>query len=122
MSREDFRYKQVIVVRTDLGMGKGKVAAQVGHAAITAAEETRRRCPDWLRAWMNEGQRKVVVKVKGLDELLGLQQKAMRLKVPHSLVTDRGRTQLPPNTVTCLGIGPAPQEKMDRITGDLKLL
>lgn len=122
MSQEEFEYKQVIVVRTDLKMGKGKLAAQVGHAAVSAAEEARKRCSKWWQAWLREGQCKVAVKVKNLAELLELQKEAVGMKLPHSLITDRGLTQLPPSTVTCLGIGPAPSIQIDKITGKLPLL
>lgn len=122
MALEGFEYKQVIVVRTDLKMGKGKLAAQVGHAAVSAAEEAKKKCPEWWQAWLEEGQCKVAVKVKSLEELLELQREAIRLKLPHSLVADRGLTQLPPGTVTCLGVGPAPSTRVDRVTGKLPLL
>jgi PTH2 family peptidyl-tRNA hydrolase len=122
MSQEEFKYKQVIAVRADLKMGKGKLAAQVGHAAVSAAEEARKKHPEWWQAWLKEGQCKVAVKVKDLDELLELQREAIQMKLPHSLITDRGLTQLPPSTVTCLGIGPAPSIQVDKITGKLPLL
>ena len=122
MSQEEFKYKQVIVVRTDLEMGKGKLAAQVGHAAVSAAEEARKKHPEWWQAWLKEGQCKVAVKVKSLTELLELEKDAIQMKLPHSLITDRGLTQLPPSTVTCLGIGPAPSIQIDKITGKLPLL
>jgi len=122
MSQEEFKYKQVIAIRIDLEMGKGKLAVQVSHAAVSAVEETRHKRPKWLQAWLKEGQCKVAVKVKGLAELLYLQKEAAQMELPHSLITDRGLTQLPPNTVTCLGIGPAPSSKIDKITGKLPLL
>jgi len=122
MSQEEFKYKQVIAVRADLKMSKGKLAAQVGHAAVSAAEEARKNYPEWWQAWLKEGQCKVAVKVKDLDELLELQREAIQMKLPQSLITDRGLTQLPPSTVTCLGIGPAPSTQVDKITGKLSLL
>jgi PTH2 family peptidyl-tRNA hydrolase len=122
MSKEEFKYKQVIAIRIDLEMGKGKLAVQVSHAAVSAVEETRHKRPKWLQAWLKEGQCKVAVKVKGLAELLYLQKEAAQMELPNSLITDRGLTQLPPNTVTCLGIGPAPSSKIDKITGKLPLL
>jgi len=60
--------KQVIVVRNDLGMGKGKIAAQVGHACVLGAEHVRKSNPDWFEEWWG-GQEKVVVKVDSLKEL-----------------------------------------------------
>lgn len=122
MQSEIFEYKQVIAVRADLKMGKGKLAAQVGHAAVSAAENARKRHGEWWRTWLDEGQCKVAVKVPGLPELLSLQKEAVRMKLPHSLITDRGLTQLSPHTVTCIGIGPAPATQIDKITGDLPLL
>jgi PTH2 family peptidyl-tRNA hydrolase len=122
MSSEVFEYKQVIAVRADLKMGKGKLAAQVGHAAVSAAERARKKRAKWWRAWLEEGQCKVAVKVPSLHELLELQKDAVHLKLPYSLITDRGLTQLPPHTVTCIGIGPAPATQIDKVTGDLPLL
>jgi PTH2 family peptidyl-tRNA hydrolase len=121
-SKETFTYKQVIVVRTDLKMGKGKLAVQVGHAAVSAAEEARKKRPEWWQAWREEGQCKVAVKAESLPDLLDLQKKTAQMKLPHSLITDRGLTQLPPGTVTCLGIGPALSAQLDKITGNLPLL
>ena len=60
--------KQVIAVRTDLGMGKGKIAAQVGHACVMGAEHVRKSHPEWFQTWWT-GQEKVVVKVSGIKEL-----------------------------------------------------
>lgn len=116
------RYKQVIVFRSDLKMSKGKMAVQAGHAAVSAAEEARKRHRKWWEAWMNEGQCKITVKVKGERELLELEKLAKELALPCTLIVDRGLTEVPPRTVTCLGIGPAPAEKVDAITGALPLL
>src|ERR1700733_14894302 len=52
--------KQVIVVRADLKMGKGKIAAQVAHAPLEAVDTSRRRYPDWYESWRDQGQAKVV--------------------------------------------------------------
>ena len=118
----EFKYKQAVVIRTDLKMGKGKIAAQASHAAVSAAEEARKHHKAWWEAWLDEGQRKVVVKVKSEAELLQLKQQAGRMRVPCALIYDRGLTQLPPDTLTCLGIGPAPNDEVDKITGKLPLL
>lgn len=118
----EFRYKQVIVFRSDLKLSKGKAAAQAGHAAVSAAEEARKHRREWWKAWLNEGQRKVVVKVKSEAELLALERQAKEMALPCALIVDRGLTEIPPGTVTCLGIGPAPNDKVDKITGNLPLL
>jgi PTH2 family peptidyl-tRNA hydrolase len=118
----EFEYKQVLVFRTDLKMGKGKIAAQAGHAAVSAAQDAYVRHKKWWEAWMHEGQRKIAVKVADEKELSELEEAADELGLPHALIVDRGLTQVPEGTVTCLGIGPAPAEKIDRLTGKLKLL
>lgn len=115
-------YKQVIVFRADLKMSKGKIAAQAGHAAVSATEEARKHHKNWLKAWLSEGQCKIVVKVKSERELLELGKQAKELGLPCSLVIDRGLTEIPPGTVTCLGIGPGPSEQLDKLTGKLPLL
>lgn len=103
-------------------MSRGKIAAQAGHAAVSAAEEARKHHGGWWKIWMKEGQCKIAVKVKNEKELLELEKKAKELALPCSLITDRGLTEVPPGTATCLGIGPAPTEKIDIITAMLSLL
>lgn len=71
----EFAYKQVIIIRTDLKMSKGKLAAQAGHAAVSAAEEARKKRPEWWEAWLEEGQCKIAVKAKSEEELQKLMQK-----------------------------------------------
>jgi len=115
--------KQVMVVRSDLKMGKGKIAAQVAHAALDAAEAAQRKHPDWYDSWRENGQAKVVVKTEGGEAALeDLQKQARSLGLPVSLIHDRGLTQLEPGTTTCLGIGPGPSGEIDKVTGKLKLL
>ncbi|MDX1441826.1 MAG: peptidyl-tRNA hydrolase Pth2 [Nitrosopumilaceae archaeon] len=113
--------KQVIVVRTDLEMGKGKIAAQVGHACVLGAEHVRKSHPEWFAQWW-QGQEKVVVKVKGIKELQEIKRQAIDLDLPWSEVTDAGHTQIAPGTTTCISIGPAPENLIDKITRELKLL
>ncbi len=118
----DFKYKLVVAVRRDLDMGKGKIAVQVGHAAVSVAEEARRRHPNWWREWLDEGQCKVAVKINSEKDLHELRKKAEELGLPSAIIHDSGLTQVPPGTPTCLGIGPAPAEIVDKITGKLPLL
>jgi len=101
----EFEYKQVLVFRTDLQMSKGKIAAQAGHAAVSAAQDAYQRHKKWWEAWIFEGQKKVAVKVEGEKELGELEQVADDLGLPHALIVDRGLTEVPEGTITCLGIG-----------------
>jgi PTH2 family peptidyl-tRNA hydrolase len=118
----EFRYKQVIAMRSDLKMGKGKIAAQSGHAAVSAAEEARKHFQKWWKQWLDEGQCKIAVRVKSEEELLKLEEEAKEVGLPYALIADRGLTQLEPGTITCLAIGPAPLREVDKITGKLALL
>lgn len=117
-----FQYKQAIVVRQDLKMSKGKTAAQVAHASVSSYLCAARVRPRWAEAWLEEGQKKVVLKAQSLGDVIELKERADRERIPSALIQDAGLTELEPGTVTCLGIGPAPSEDIDRITGKLKLL
>ena len=114
--------KQAIVARTDIRMGKGKLAAQAAHASLAAAEDAMKRREEWYENWKSTGQKKIVVKVGSEEELQELYRKAKSAKLPAALIQDRGLTQLEPGTTTCLAIGPAPSYMVDKVTGDLKLL
>ncbi|AKU06786.1 MULTISPECIES: peptidyl-tRNA hydrolase Pth2 [Haloferax] len=110
--------KQAIVARADLGMGRGKLAAQVAHASLSAYEDTDSQT---RKRWKGEGQKKVVLKANGESELFKLADKAERAGIPHAIIRDAGHTQLDPGTVTALAVGPADDESVDRVTGDLSL-
>jgi PTH2 family peptidyl-tRNA hydrolase len=122
IAMSEFDYKQVLVLRVDLGMSRGKIAAQAAHAAVSASEKARGRHPKWWEAWLKEGQCKIAAKVESEEELLDLEQQAKDSLLPHALIQDRGLTELPQGTLTSLGIGPAPTSKIDKITGKLPLL
>jgi PTH2 family peptidyl-tRNA hydrolase len=112
-------YKQAIVVRKDVKMGSGKLAAQAAHASLGSALKTDN---DLIEEWMAEGAKKVVLKICGEREMRLLATQAKKLKLPHFLVKDAGLTQLKKGTVTALAIGPALEKDVDKITGKLKLL
>jgi PTH2 family peptidyl-tRNA hydrolase len=117
-----FTYKQVIAVRTDLDMSRGKIAVQVAHGSVSAAEQTRVRKQDIWRSWLREGQKKVAVKVTSEEEIMELRRQAVNHNLPHAMIRDAGMTELPPGTLTVIGIGPAKTEIIDEVTGELKLL
>ncbi|KAL7646537.1 UNVERIFIED_CONTAM: hypothetical protein RMT77_001788 [Armadillidium vulgare] len=113
--------KFIIVVRTDLKMGKGKVAAQCCHATLKAYKKMKSTHPSLLRAWERCGQPKVVVKAESAEEILEIGSIAESVDLCTSLIQDAGRTQVAPGSLTVLGIGPGPIDLIDRITGHLKL-
>jgi len=112
-------YKQVIAVRTDIKMSKGKLAAQCSHAAVDAAQKADAKI---IAAWKKEGQKKVIVKVKSEAELVELKERCKKLKITSSLIADAGRTELVPGTLTALGVGPDTEERVNKVTGSLPLL
>lgn len=103
-------------------MGRGKIAVQCSHAAVSAAEDARIRHPVWWRGWLREGQCKVALRVRTVEALSGLGKEADTRGLPYSIVQDSGLTQVAPGTITCLGIGPAPANLLDPLTGRLPLL
>jgi peptidyl-tRNA hydrolase, PTH2 family len=111
--------KQVILVRMDLKLPKGKLAAQAAHASV---EAVLRSDSAIVKEWRATGMAKIVVKVKDEKELIKYFQLAKDSDLTASLITDAGRTVIAPGTKTCVGIGPAEEEEIDALTGDLKLL
>ena len=111
--------KQVIVVRADLGMDKGKIASQVAHASLEAYKTSD---PGERKEWEEGGSKKVVLKTPDPREFADIQRKLKGAGVPFVLIRDAGKTQIRPGTVTAMGIGPVREEEIDRITGHLKLL
>lgn len=112
-------YKQVIVVRKDLKMGKGKLASQVAHASLEACEISDKEIRE---KWKKEGAKKVVLKVENLEKLLEIYEKAKKNGLPVVIIRNAGKTQVEKGEITCIGIGPEKEEKIDKITGGLKLL
>ncbi|NXA09203.1 PTH2 hydrolase, partial [Sapayoa aenigma] len=114
-------FKMVLVVRNDLKMGKGKVAAQCSHAAVSAYRQIQRRNPELLKQWEYCGEPKVVLKAPDEETLVQLLEEAKRLGLTVSLIQDAGRTQIAPGSRTVLGIGPGPVDIIDKVSGHLKL-
>ncbi|KJE49021.1 MULTISPECIES: peptidyl-tRNA hydrolase Pth2 [Acidiplasma] len=114
--------KMVIAVRKDLEMGKGKIAAQVAHAAVSCALISMKKNKKIFSEWLSEGQKKVVIKVDGLQEIYKLNEICRDAGIITQIITDAGYTQIMPGTVTCIGIGPDEDEILDKITGAYHLL
>jgi len=111
--------KQVIVVNEALGLPPGKLAAQVAHASVAGYLKAPASAQS---EWLTDGMAKVVVGCSGEAELLGLYARAAAAGLPAELITDAGRTVLPPGTPTCLGIGPADDAAINAVTGALPLV
>ncbi|NXE06139.1 PTH2 hydrolase, partial [Lophotis ruficrista] len=118
---ESGEFKMVLIVRNDLKMGKGKVAAQCSHAAVSAYKQVQRRNPELLKQWEYCGQPKVVLKAPDEETLIQLLADAKHLGLTVSLIQDAGRTQIAPGSQTVLGIGPGPADVIDKVSGHLKL-
>ncbi|MBU0590667.1 peptidyl-tRNA hydrolase Pth2 [Candidatus Micrarchaeota archaeon] len=115
-------YKQIIVIRNDLKMGKGKLAAQSSHASLSAYKKVAKSDPEITHEWEMEGQMKVVLKVQSEKELIEYFQKAKDADIPCVLIHDAGHTQVEPGSVTCFGAGPCDEKELDKVFGKLKLL
>jgi len=128
-----FRIKQVILIRRDLKMRRGKEIAQGSHASmeflvsrirdsLAAGSVAAVELSDSERTWITQGMGKVCLQVSSEEELLAHHEKARSLGLTSHLIRDSGRTEfggIP--TLTACAIGPAPVEQIDAVTGDLKL-
>lgn len=111
--------KQVILVRKDLKMPKGKISAQVAHASVEAVLKSDK---SKVLNWQLDGSKKIVLKVDSLKDIQYYQNLAKKAKLKTSLIKDAGRTFFKKPTITCLAIGPDKEEKIDKITSKLKIL
>ena len=112
-------YKQVILVREDLKLPKGKLAAQSSHASVDATLKSDKKI---IELWKKEGGKKIVLKIKDEEELFKYKQMAEDAGIKTALITDAGHTVVEPGTITCLGIGPDEERKIDSVTGNLKMM
>ncbi len=115
-------YKMVLVVRGEIRLTAGKAAVQVAHAAVLLVLQQQKRKSAALERWLEEGQKKIAVVSPSLGDMVERQARASRAGIPSVWVDDAGFTEVPPGTRTCLGLGPAPDVDLDKITGDLPLL
>jgi len=111
--------KQVILLRKDLKLPIGKACVQTAHGAVEAVLSSDKNKID---EWKKEGMKKVVLKVENEKELLIYKKKADALKITASLIKDAAKTFFKKPTITCLAIGPDKDEKIDKVTGSLKML
>jgi PTH2 family peptidyl-tRNA hydrolase len=133
--------KQVVCVRKDLNMRKGKIAAQVAHASLKVLLDRmsinhyhygRGSMTEWVLStdwgtpmhdWLTNSFTKIVLYVESEDAITALANRCHFMQVPYAVITDAGRTEFHGEpTVTCIAIGPDYSEKIDDITGDLPLL
>ena len=119
---EEEEVKMVLVVNTELGMGRGKVAAQCGHAAVACFKEALAEQPALVAAWERVGQTKVVVRGGGEESLLGVSRAGRQAGLVVAEVRDAGRSQVEAGSLTVVGIGPASNQLVDKVAGKLKLL
>ncbi len=130
MSTEERDIKQVIILRTDLNMRKGKMVAQAGHGIV----ENTIKCisgstsiwNEWFQTWRNsphKREKKICVSVKTEEDLINVFDKAVSACLPATIVQDEGCTEFHgQQTLTAVVIGPAPSNMIDLITGTLQLL
>ena len=118
----DQSLKMVFIINHELKMGKGKIAAQVGHAAVKATLQSGELRPELLDAWLSTGQKKVCVKADDVRQLEQIEQQAKHHQILTSKIHDAGHTQIPAGSYTVLALGPDEEEKLDALTGELKLL
>ncbi len=117
-----YGHKMIIAVRDDLKLSKGKTAVQVAHASVNCALASSKNDKKRFKAWHDEGQKKVTLRLKDLQQLYELKSKVEAAGVTTSVISDAGHTEVEPGTVTCIGVGPADERLIDRLTGDLKLM
>mmetsp|Transcript_10131 Transcript_10131/g.11762 ORF Transcript_10131/g.11762 Transcript_10131/m.11762 type:complete len:226 (+) Transcript_10131:23-700(+) len=120
---KDAPYKMILCVNQELGMGKGKIAAQCCHAAVGCYKRAKKACPAGLRAWELSGCAKIAVKCPSEDEMMNvILIQAIQAGIPYYFVEDAGRTQIAAGSRTVLGLGPAPTYLFEGITSHLKLM
>ena len=116
----------VFLVRLDLKMGAGKIAAQVAHAAIGLYDDIMNGDDEYhieaLNYWNTFGAKKIVLKCDNYETMKQVAIQAKQSQLPFILISDAGHTQIPAGSVTVLGIGPDSSEKINKLTGNFKLM
>tara|TARA_B100000579_G_scaffold435285_1_gene458159 strand:- start:106 stop:525 length:420 start_codon:yes stop_codon:yes gene_type:complete len=114
--------KMIFIVNSELKMGKGKIAAQVGHAAVSSTLKSGEKNPELLEAWLASGQKKICVKGEDAGHLLQLEKQCKEIGITAVKIHDAGHTQIPTGSLTVLSLGPDMESILDKVSGDLKLL
>jgi len=115
----EMKYKQVILVREDLKLPRGKTSSQVAHASVDCVLKSDKKI---VEAWKEQGGKKIVLKVADEKELFKLMSMLENESIKVALIKDAGHTVVEPGTITCLGVGPDSEERIDRVTGKLKMV
>ena len=113
-------FKMAILIRTDIKMSKGKVLAQVGHAMVEATIKAYTKTTLFYK-WQADGEKIVILKVpneKTLDTIINIADKK---SVHNGIIIDAGLTEISPGTTTVGYVGPDYDNKIDKLTGQLKL-
>lgn len=118
----DDEIKQAIIIRSDLEMSRGKLAAQCAHASLMSYFECEKMDKGVAKAWLESGEKKIVLKVSNEEALKKLYEAFKFKKIPTALVTDAGLTEVPPGTKTALGVGPWRSMEINQFTRGMKLL
>ena len=118
----DGEIKLVLIVNHGLRMGKGKIAAQAGHASVNSVMKCGQKKPGLLDLWLSQGQKKICLKVESAEELEDIATKARTQDILVTKVNDAGKTQIPAGSLTFIALGPDLDSKLEPITGELKLL
>lgn len=114
-------YQMSLIVRKDIKMKPGKVAAQCSHAAVDLYKGALKKKSDELEKWELYGSKKVTLKIKDLKEMTKIEERAKEMGLVTTMICDAGKTEVVPGTFTVLGIF-GPEKKLKQVSGHLKTL
>lgn len=121
--RKNMDMQMIFCVRNDLKMGKGKIAAQVGHAVLGLYKQNLNdKNSTMLEKWEATGQAKIVVKINSEKEMYNIFVKAQQMGISTHIVQDAGKTQIESGSNTVIAIGPDFKNRLNQVTGHLKLM
>ncbi|XP_075213848.1 peptidyl-tRNA hydrolase 2, mitochondrial-like [Lycorma delicatula] len=110
-----------LIVNSSLKMGKGKIAAQCGHAIISLCKKANKNSKKLLKEWIEEGQDITLFTVNSSENFDDLMQMAEMESLNQCVIADAGRTQIKSGSLTVMGLGPADIETINRVVGQLPL-